>query len=172
MTPLTARSTSIALVGGVAAMLFWTVGLLFWAGVIAWAACMEAGGDSDAVRKTIAGNTFGAVMGWIALTVALLIPVSPEGWVWVPRSAIPVAITLFFIVMATRVPLLSRLNASLYGYGAVFGAFLVIAAETTSLDRLTSVHLYNPVLAVVISMVGGAVCAPVATRLTAALSKG
>ena len=95
MSPLTARSTSIALVGGVAAMLYLTLGLLFWAGIIAWAACMEAGGDSDAVRKTIAGNAFGAVMGWIALTVALLVPVSPEGWVWVPRAAIPVAITLF-----------------------------------------------------------------------------
>lgn len=153
-------------------MIYLSLGLLFWAGIIAWAACLEAGGDSDAVRKTIAATTFGAIMAGVSLAVALMVPVSPEGWAWVPRAAITVVLTLLVVGMGTRVAMLSRLTAALYGYAAVYAAYFIVVAELSGLDRLTSPHLYNPVIAVVISMVGGAVCAPVSNKLAAALSKG
>ena len=54
----------------------------------------------------------------------------------------------------------------------VIGALAVPILELKGWDRLTGVHLYNPLIQVVISMVGGTVFGLVAGKLEGSLSKG
>jgi hypothetical protein len=171
MKPMTARALSMALVGGVAAVLFLSQGLLLWAGFIAWGVFLAAGGDTAALTKTIAGNLFGALLAWAALLIMHQFPVAPDSWLWIPRAAIVVAVTLLALSPATKVAPLSNLPAGLIGYAAVFGAFSIPVQDLTTLDRLTALHLYNPFILVALSMVVGAVVGWIAVRLAAAVGK-
>ncbi len=172
MTQHSARSMSIAITGGLAAAVFLRSGLYFWAGAVAWAICMEAGGNGDAIKRTIAGTAFGALLGWAALVVALLIPVPQSDWAWVTRGAILVAVTLSIAASASKTGLLSNFTAVLAGYGAVFGAYYMAVLQMAGLARLTTYQLENPLVAVVISMAVGALFGAVSSRLTASFAKG
>lgn len=172
MTQQSARSMSIAIAGGIAALIYLKSGLYFWAGAIAWAICLEAGGSGDAVKRTIAGNAFGALLGWAALAVALLIPVPAADWAWVGRGAIVVAVTLWIAASASRSGILSSFTAILTGYGAVFGAYYMAVLQVAGMDRLLTYQLENPLVAVVISMAIGACFGPLTAKLTAAFAKG
>ena len=87
-------------------------GLFFWAGIVGWAVLAEAGGDPAAMKKTLGGTIFGACLAWVALVVSLLIPVPPEGWMWVPRLAVTVALSLYLLEMAAGVELFSAPRAT------------------------------------------------------------
>lgn len=171
MSPLTARSVSMALVGGVAAVLLYSQGFLVWPALIAWAAFIDAGGDSAALKRTIIGNAFGAGLAWITLVISLSIAVADEGRMWIPRTGITIAISLFILVLASRVSALSRVSLSIYGYAAVFGAYILAIEGRTALQGLTGAHLNNPLVLVVISMVAGAVCGVASNRLATAMTK-
>jgi hypothetical protein len=162
---------SLALVGGVAAMLFFRFGLLIWAGFVAWAILAGAGDDSSALQKTIAGTIFGAVMAWGAFMLNTLVEVPAEGWLWVPRIGVSVAITLLILGVATRASMLSYLPASLAGYAALFGAMATAIAGQSDASILNSPHLHNPLINVVISMVGGALFASASNRVAGSLTK-
>ena len=171
MSPRIARSVSIALLGGVVTVVLFGLGLLVWAGLIGWAAFIDAGDDAAALKKTVVATVFGASLAWGALVATRLIPVPPDNWLWMLRAGVAVAITLWILVVATQVPLLSRVSTSLYGYAAMFGAFAMEIEEMTGLERLTSLHLYNPFFTVVFSIVIGAVFGLLSGKLTGALSK-
>lgn len=171
MPPLTARALSTALLGGVAIVLFLTQGLLMWVGFIGWAAFIEAGGDGSAFMKTITGNIFGALLAWAALLVAVSVSVPADGWLWMPRTGLAVAISLFALVYASRFAPLARISTSLLGYAAVFGTAAIAVAEVTGAERLTRFHLYNPLIVTVLSMVGGAVFGLMSNKLADALTK-
>jgi len=171
MPPLTARAVSMALLGGVAIVLFLSQGFLMWAGFIGWAAFIEAGGDGAAFKKSVSGNIFGALVAWAALLAAVSVSVPVGGWLWMPRTGLAVAISLFVLVYASRLELLSRVSASLLGYAAVFGAATLAVAEVTGPERLTGLHAYNPLLVAVISMVGGAVFGLASGKLAEAMTK-
>ena len=171
MSPLTARSVSMALLGGIATVLLYSQGLLVWAGFVAWAAFLEAGGDTAALKTTIAGNLFGACVAWVALTVTLHIPVPSEGAAWILRAGALVAVTLPLLVMGTRIALFSRASTNLLGYAAMFGAVAIAIPVVTILDRLQSFHLYNPLIVVALSMITGAVFGLLSNKLTEALTK-
>jgi hypothetical protein len=166
-----ARSVSMALVGGVAAMLFFSQGLLVWAGFVGWAAFLDAGGDSAALSKTIAGTVFGALLAWAALIVNAEIPVPPEGWLWIPRIGACVAVSLLILVLAGRSSMLSRVSTSLLGYAAVFGATAEIIAGQMGTGMLLSAHQANPLVNAVLSMVLGTIFGLVSNKFTEALSK-
>jgi len=172
MTQHSARSMSIAIAGGLAAAVYLRSGLYFWAGAVAWAICMEAGGNGEAIKRTIAGTAFGAVMGWAALVIALLIPVPEANWAWVSRGAIIVAVTLWIASSASRSGILSNFTAILAGYGAVFGAYYMAVLQVAGMARLTTYQIENPLVAVVISMALGTLFGPLTSRLTASLAKG
>lgn len=172
MTQHSARPMSIAIAGGLLAAVNLLSGLYFWAGAVAWAICMEAGGHGDAVKRTIAGTAFGALMGWVALVVALLIHVPEADWAWVTRGAIIVAVTLWIAAIAAKSGLLSNFTAVLAGYGAVFGAYYMAVLQVAGMARLTTYQLENPLVAVVISMAVGALFGALTNRLSASLAKG
>jgi len=171
MSSQSARSVSLALVGGVAAMLFFSQGLFVWAGLVGWAAFLDAGGDTPALMKTIAGTMFGAVMGWVALRGMFLIDVPPEGWLWIPRAAIMVVITLFLLSMATRIEMFSRLSTNLFGYASMFAASGMTLQSMALADRLSSFHFANPFVLLVLSMAGGSIFGLASNKLTEALTK-
>lgn len=171
MSPHLARASSMMLVGGVGAALLFTVGLPVWPAMLGWASFLDAGDRSDALKTTVVGGTVGVCVAWAAEIAVFSIPVPPDGWLWIPRSAGAIALSLPLLVLASRVGLLARLSAALYGYAAIFAAVLMPLGELTSIQRLTGLHLYNPLFHLTISMAGGAVLGFLSNRLTDALSK-
>jgi hypothetical protein len=171
MSPLVALAVSIALLGGVATVLFLTQGLLVWAGFLAWATFLQAGGDTTALKKTIVGSLFGALLGWAAIMLLYQIPIPEGSWLWMPRYGVAVAATLLVLGLAAKIDLLSSVSISLAGYAAVIGAFAVEVAGIPSMTRLTSLHLYNPFFVVGGSMIGGALFGFASKKLAAALTK-
>ena len=59
MSQLVALAVSIGLLGGVATILYLKVGLLIWAGFLAWACFFHSGGNNAALQSTIICNIFG-----------------------------------------------------------------------------------------------------------------
>ncbi len=171
MSSLTARSVSMGLVGGLAAILLYSQGFLVWAALIAWAAFLDAGGDTAALKRTVTGTVFGAILAWVTLVLALNFEVAVETQLWIPRTAIAVAISLLILGLSTRIAALSRLSTSLYGYGALFGAYIITIEGRTALESLSSRHLNNPLILVAVSMAVGAVCGLISNRLAEALAK-
>lgn len=171
MSPLTARSVSMALVGGLAAILLYSQGFLVWAALVAWAAFLDAGSGTAALKQTIIGTAFGAFVAWVTLLIALNIEFAADSQMWIPRTAIAIAISLFVLVMSTKVAALSRLSTSLYGYSSLFGAYIIAIEGRTALEGLSSRHLNNPLILVVVSMALGAFAGHVSNRLAEAMAK-
>lgn len=157
--------------GGVMMVLFATQGLLFWAALIAWGGYLSAGGNSGALRKTIAGNSLGAGLAWATLMVTQLIVVEPGNWLWMPRIGISVAAALCILVLASKAEAFSHLPAGLMGFAAVIGAYSIPIMQLDGWQRLTGPHLYNPLIQVVLSMIGGAVFGVLTSRIEVALAK-
>jgi len=158
------------LVAGLGTALYFSQGLAAWAGLIAWAAVIDAGGDGAAFRRTTAGVIAGVIVGWAAEVAVFAIQVDPATSQWIPRSAGVIALSLALMVVATRVKALS-LPSMLYGFAAVFAAVLMPNEQLTIAERLRGFHLYNPLFQLVISMVGGAALGLLTNRLADALTK-
>ena len=171
MSKTTARAVSMALLGGIMMVLFVTQGLLFWAGLIAWAGFVSAGADGGALKKGIAGYVLGAALAWVALFLTHLIVVASDSWLWMPRIGAAVAVTLFVLVLASKVEILSHLPSSLMAYGALIGAYSIPIMQLDGWARLTGLHLYNPFIQVVLSMILGGVFGQLSARFEAGLSK-
>ena len=68
MSQLVALSLSIGVLGGIATFVFlqFMPSYLIWAAFIAWACYFHTGGNTEALKKTIICNIFGAVCAWVA----------------------------------------------------------------------------------------------------------
>jgi len=167
MSKLTALAVSIAVLGGVWAFLalnpLASVALV-WVGFIAWACYFHTGGDNAALQKTIAGMSFGAVMAGIALALISGDVLAGLGVLGVP---VIVAITVFPLVAASGISLLSVVPANVYGYAAAAG--LALTAGTAG--NAAMADLSNPVLLVIISTVLGAVFGMVSGKVAGMLGK-
>jgi hypothetical protein len=168
MSSLVALAVSIGVLGGVATILYLKVGLLIWAGFIAWACFFHTGGTTAALTNTIVCNTFGAFCAWVAAVVILSFPLADRLTlpVW---AGIVVGITVLLMVLAAKVPALSTIPASVYGYAAVF-AYLLQTPETLTKDKLMSPSLGNAFLIVVISMILGALFGFVSGKMAGAMT--
>ena len=167
MSQLVALALSIGLLGGVATFLFPAVGLAVWAGFIAWACFFHSGGDTNALKHTIAGNVFGALMAWVA---AFLIIETPLGHNEV-GIAVAVALTVFVMCLAAHIKVLSVIPASVYGYASTV-AYMLLTAQAMAIAELVSVDfLPNALLMIVLSMVFGALFGFASGKLATALTK-
>ncbi len=171
MSPLVALAVSIALLGGVASVLFLTQGLLVWAGIISLACVLDAGGDAPALKRTLAGTTFGAVLGWVAMMLLVQVSIPEGSWLWMPRYAIVMGITLLALGLAAKFELLSRISFSLVGCAVVLAAIAVPDVRFPGVERLTGFRMYNPLVLVVMSMVAGALLGVAAKKLAGVLAK-
>ncbi|MDR2220058.1 MAG: DUF1097 domain-containing protein [Methylobacillus sp.] len=158
MSQVIALSLSIAVLGGVWAFL--ALGplagfVLVWAGFIAWGCYFHTGGDNAALKKTIAGMIYGAILAGIAL---LLVVHNPVGLPAAVAAPIYVAVTVFGLVIVANVSLLSAVPANVYGYAAT----VAYALQTPTVEgagplaSLTTPSFANPVILLVVSYVLGA----------------
>ena len=125
MPKLAALAVSVGVLAVVATWLFGlgplAAGRLqVWQAFIAWGCFYHSGGKVAGATATIACMIFGAVVGMAA---ALL-----GGQLGALGSlAAPVAVGLgaALIVLASRLPLLATIPASVYGFAAIFGLILL-----------------------------------------------
>ena len=168
MSQLVALSVSIGLLGGIATILYLNLGLLIWAGFIAWACFFHSGGDGNALRNTIVGNAFGAFCAWVAALIILHFPLADSLTlpVW---AGIVVGLTVMEMCLAAHIKAFSVIPASVYGYAATF-AYLLQTADTMTKDKLMSASMANALLAVIISMAIGALFGLASGKLGGALA--
>jgi hypothetical protein len=168
MSQLVALSVSIGLLGGIATILYLNLGLLIWAGFIAWASFFHSGGDGNALRNTIVGNAFGAFCAWVAALIILHVPLADSLTlpVW---AGIVVGLTVMAMCLAAHIKAFSVIPASVYGYAATF-AYLLQTADTMTKDKLMSASMANALLAVIISMAIGALFGLASGKLGGALA--
>ena len=167
MSALVALSVSIGVLGFVATVLCLKTGLLIWAVFVAWGCFFHAGGDAAALKNTIVGNIFGAVVAWIAALIILKVPLAASLGlpVW---AGIVVGITVFVICVGASIKAFSVIPANVYGYAAVF-AYLLQTPDTMTADKLLSASMGNALVIVVLSMVIGALFGIVSAKMGAAL---
>ncbi|HEY7986857.1 MAG TPA: DUF1097 domain-containing protein [Methylophilaceae bacterium] len=164
MSKLLALSVSIAVLGGVWAFLALgplTGKVLVWAGFIAWGCYFHTGGDTAALKKTIAGMIYGAILAGIALK---LVGMNPLGLAGAAGPAVYIAVTVFFLVIVAGQSLLSVVPANVYGYAATAGYAL-----SANNMNVTAMDLTNPVLLVSLSAILGAVFGMLSGKLAGAL---
>ena len=168
MSQLVALSVSIGLLGGIATILYLNLGLLIWAGFIAWACFFHSGGDGNALRNTIVGNAFGAFCAWVAAVIILSFPLADSLTlpVW---AGIVVGLTVMAMCLAAHIKAFSVIPASVYGYAATF-AYLLQTADTMTKDKLMSASMANALLVVIISMAIGALFGLASGKLGGALA--
>ena len=168
MSQLVALSVSIGLLGGIATILYLKLGLLIWAGFIAWACFFHSGGDGNALRNTIVGNAFGAFCAWVAALIILSFPLADSLTlpVW---AGIVVGLTVMAMCLAAHIKAFSVIPASVYGYAATF-AYLLQTADTMTKEKLMSASMANALLVVIISMALGALFGIASGKLGGALA--
>jgi hypothetical protein len=165
MSKLTALSVSIAVLGGVWAFLALgplTGKVLVWAGFIAWGCYFHTGGDTAALKKTIAGMIYGAILAGVAL---LLVGANPLHLAGAAGPAVYIGVTVFFLVIVAGQSLLSVVPANVYGYAAT----AAYALQTAGAGSPMAMDLTNPVLLVSLSAICGAVFGMLSGKLAGAL---
>jgi len=133
---------------------------LVWISFIAWGCHFHSGGGVKGMTTAAVGMSFGAVIGTAAIW-ALMGPLAGLGdW------AGPVAVGLgaFVICLASAIPLLATIPASVYGFAAVAGATFLMAGE----EGMDPVGAWVPT---VVSVIIGAIFGIVSEKLAGVLTK-
>lgn len=133
---------------------------LVWVSFIAWGCYFHSGGGVKGMTTAAVGMSFGAVVGMAAI-MGLMGPLAGLGdW------AGPVAVGLgaFVICLASAVPLLATIPASVYGFAAVAGATFLMAGEE-GMDPI------GALVPTVVSVVIGALFGIVSEKLAGVLTK-
>ena len=156
MSVLIATALSVGVLAGVATWLFLSVGtILIWAAFVAWACFFHCGGDGAALKTTIIGNIFGVIAGWVAALLILYVPLA--GDLGLPLWAgIVIVITVVIVVLASSIPALASIPASVYGYACAFAFLLQTPEKYLTKEALISPSFDNVLVVVVVSMVIGA----------------
>ena len=128
MPTLTALTVSVGLLAVVATWLFGldplaTANLQVWQAFIAWGCHFHSGGRVGGSRTTIACMSFGAFVGMVAVLLAGQLGALGS----LGSLAAPVAVGLgaAVIVLASSVPLLATIPASVYGFASIAGLILL-----------------------------------------------
>jgi hypothetical protein len=129
---------------------------LVWISFIAWGCHFHSGGGVKGSTTAVVGMSFGAVVGMVAVILAGGVLASTG------QLAAPIAVGLgaFVICLASKVPLLAVIPASVYGFASVAGPIL-LASKTPQ----------EAILPVIISVVIGAAFGFVSEMLANALTK-
>ena len=165
MSGLIALALSIGGLGSIATWL--ALGPLaeivtIWTIFIAWGVYFNNGADNDALKNTITCGIFGSVMAGIAALLVLNISL---GAVTAP---IWVGLTVFVLVAASQLPMLSAIPTSIYGYAATFAYLL--EGRRLDMAHVAAVDLSNPVIVISLSIVAGAVFGMLSSKCSSMLS--
>jgi hypothetical protein len=126
MSSYLALAVSVGVLAVVATWLFFlepvaAANLQVWTAFIAWGCHYQTGGKLTGTRNTIVCMSFGAVVGMAAGMLAMHLG-SPLG-----QFAAPIAVGLgaTVICLASKVPFLAVIPASVYGFASIAGLFLL-----------------------------------------------
>ena len=100
---------------------------LVWISFIAWGCHFHSGGGVKGMTTSIIGMSFGALVGMVAVILAGGVLAS------LGDLAAPVAVGLgaFAICLASAIPLLATIPASVYGFASVAGPILLAGMSPT-----------------------------------------
>jgi ABC-type Fe3+-siderophore transport system permease subunit len=165
----TALAISLGVLGAVAAWLFLgplashtSLGLQIWAAFIAWGCFYHCGGKESGLQTTIIGNAAGAVIGGITLYVATKTGLDAK--LGLPLWAgICVGLGVAAMVLLANVPMFATIPAQVYGFASVVAMVLIGGGE------VAAASLANPVVAIILSMIIGAVFGYVSERVAGML---
>ena len=145
MSSYVALAVSVGVLAVVATWLFFydpvaAAHLQVWQAFIAWGCHYHSGGKFTGTRNTIVCMSFGAVVGMTAGILATG-PFGPLG-----QFAAPVAVGLgaTVICLASKVPFLGTIPASVYGFASIAGLFLLGQGMTPTgalLPTILSINL-------------------------------
>ena len=130
--------------------------LQVWQAFIAWGCHYHSGGKLTGTRNTIVCMSFGAIVGMAA--VLLSIQLASLGPLAAPIS---VGIGAAVICLASAIPLLSTIPASVYGFAAIAGLILLDKSMTAT----------SALVPTILSIVVGAIFGIVSEALMNALKK-
>lgn len=146
MRELDALSISIGVLGGVATLMTATVlPIPVWVIFIAWASFFILGGGTGGLLKSVASNLAGIVIASLTLLVIHLL----GGGVAV--AAVAVGVGSAAMVQASKISLLSKIPAIVWGFASTVGTVAATGRD------ITTTSLGNPALVAALAMVLGAV---------------
>jgi hypothetical protein len=162
MPALIALAVSVGVLAVVATWLYFLPALLaiasvqVWQGFIAWGCHYHCGGKITGTRNTIICMSWGAVVGMAAALLAAQLPFG--------TLALPVAVGIgaAVIVLSSKVPLLSAIPASVYGFASIAGLMLLGGSGMTPQKAL---------LPTILSIIIGALFGYVSEAIAGALTK-
>jgi hypothetical protein len=163
MSSYIALAVSVGVLAVVATWIFFFIdpvvaaNMQVWQAFIAWGCHYHCGGKITGTRNTIVCMSFGAVVGMTAGYLA--------GGAFAPlgQFAAPVAVGLgaTVICLASKVPLLATIPASVYGFASIAGLFLLSSDMTPT----------RALLPTILSIIVGAAFGYVSEAVAGALKK-
>jgi hypothetical protein len=161
MSSYIALTVSVGVLAVVATWLFFydpvaAANLQVWQAFIAWGCHYHCGGKFTGTRNTIVCMSFGAVVGMTAGILAL----GPFGTLGQFAAPVAVGLGAAVICLASKVPFLGTIPASVYGFASIAGLFLLSANMTPT------TALVPTILSVIIGAVFGYVSEALAGALT------
>lgn len=161
MSSYIALAVSVGVLAVVATWLFFydpvaAANLQVWQAFIAWGCHYHCGGKIKGTRSTILCMSFGAVVGMAAGFLA------GGALAGLGQFAAPVAVGLgaTVICLASKVPLLGTIPASVYGFASIAGLFLLGQGMTPT------TALVPTILSIIVGAAFGYVSEAVAGALT------
>jgi hypothetical protein len=142
MPKLIALTVSVGVLAVVATWLFGleplaAAKLQVWQAFIAWGCHFHSGGKFAGTRATVLCMSFGALVGMVAVMAA-----GQMGALGTLAAPIAVGLGASVIVLASSVPLLATIPASVYGFASIAGLILLgtgVAPEAAILPTIISV---------------------------------
>jgi hypothetical protein len=131
--------------------------LQVWQAFIAWGCHFHSGGKITGSRTAFVGMSFGAIVGVVSILLAHQL-----GALGSLGAPVAVGIGAFVICLASAIPYLAVIPASVYGFAAVAGLVLLGGMWETP---------QNALVPTVISVLIGAIFGYVSEALTGALTK-
>jgi hypothetical protein len=161
MPSLIALAVSVGVLAVVATWIFFlepvaAAHLQVWQAFIAWGCHFQAGGKFTGTRNTVLCMSFGAVVG---MTAGLL--AGELGALGALAAPVAVGLGATVIVLASKLPFLATIPASVYGFASIAGLFLLGSGMTPT----------SALLPTILSIVVGAAFGYVSEALAGALRK-
>jgi len=127
-----------------------------WQAFIAWGCHFHSGGKITGTRNTIICMSFGAVVGMAAVLLSMRL-----GSLGQFAAPVAVGIGAAVICLASKIPLLGTIPASVYGFAAIAGLILLDKGVTAT----------SALLPTILSIIVGAAFGFVSEAVTGALTK-
>jgi hypothetical protein len=160
---LFALAVSVGVLAVVATWLFFgplaALDAQVWQAFIAWGCHYHCGGKISGTRSTIVCMSFGSVVGMAAVFLA-----GHLGGLGAFAAPLAVGIGATVIVLASSLAWLSAIPASVYGFAAIAGLWL-LGADTLGEDATVASALLPTILSVVVGAAFGFISEAVAGML-------